>query len=70
MNIIAPAEPPLAHAELPPEISASGVSPSNDPITPLDLVDGPKVRTKLRLYSILLALYVTYRPSLQTIPSN
>jgi hypothetical protein len=59
MDTITTAEPPLVHARLPAELPAAGVSPSNTPITPLDLIDGPKVRTKLRLYAILFALYVT-----------
>lgn len=59
MDIITTAEPPLVHTGLPAELPAAGGSPSNAPITPLDLIDGPKVRTKLRLYAILLALYVT-----------
>jgi len=58
MDTITTAEPPLVHAGLPAELPAAGVSPSNTLITPLDLIDGPKVRTKLRLYAILLALYV------------
>ncbi|KAF4629725.1 hypothetical protein G7Y89_g8421 [Cudoniella acicularis] len=58
MDIITTAEPPLVHAGLPAEPPAAGVSPSNTPITPLDLIEGPKVRTKLRLYAILLALYL------------
>ncbi|KAL3418139.1 major facilitator superfamily transporter [Phlyctema vagabunda] len=53
MDTITTAEPPLAHAGLP----AEG-SPSNSPIVPLDIIDGPKVRTKLRLYAILSALYL------------
>jgi len=59
MDIITIAEPPLVHAELLAELPATGVSPTNTPIMPLDLIEGPKVRTKLRLYAILLALYVT-----------
>ena len=35
--------------------------PANEPpIEPLDLLEAPKVRTKLRIYSILVALYVSY----------
>ncbi|KAK6836521.1 hypothetical protein PG987_007016 [Apiospora arundinis] len=37
---------------------AAGVPPSTAPIEPLDLIEGPKVRTKLRLYAILSALYL------------
>jgi hypothetical protein len=59
MDIITTAEPPLIHAGLPGELPALAVSPSNAAITPLDLIEGPKVRTKLRLYAILFGLYVT-----------
>lgn len=59
MDIITTAEPPLVHTGLPAELPTAGVSPSNTPVTPLDLIDDPKVRTKLRLYAILLGLYVT-----------
>lgn len=59
MDIITTAEPPSIHAGSPAELPVAGGSPSNTQITPLDLVEGPKVRTKLRQYSILLALYVT-----------
>ena len=59
MDIITTAEPPLVHDGLPAELPAAGASSSNTPITPLDLIEDPKVRTKLRLYAILLALYVT-----------
>lgn len=59
MDIITAAEPPLVHAGLPAELPAAGIFPGNTPITSLDLTESPKVRTKLRLYAILLALYVT-----------
>jgi len=58
MDVMTAVEPPLVHAGLPAELPDGRVSPSNTPITPLDLIEGPKVRTKLRLYAILLALYV------------
>lgn len=38
-----------ATAELPPNEQA---------VEPLDLIEAPKVRTKLRIYAILVALYV------------
>lgn len=57
MDTIATADPPLAHSALPAESS-----PNDASITPLDLMEGPKVRTKLRLYAILIALYVIYIP--------
>lgn len=35
--------------------------PHNEPIIePLDLLENPNARTKLRLYAILVALYVHY----------
>lgn len=65
MDINATTDPSLAHVALsgPGDISSQGIFSNDDPITPLDLVEGPKIRTKLRLYAILLALYVTL-PSL------
>jgi hypothetical protein len=52
--------PPGVHAGSPLDTSAPEVSPSTIPIEPLDLIENPKVRTKLGLYSILSALYVNY----------
>jgi hypothetical protein len=60
MDIITASDSPMVHAGFPAELPATEVSPSNIPIKPLDLIESPKVRTKLRLYAILLALYVTY----------
>ena len=40
-------------------LAKSSAAPDN-PIESLDLIDSPKVRTKLRLYAILSALYVAY----------
>ena len=57
MDINAPTDPSSAHVALPGEMSSSGIF--YGPITPLDLVEGPQIRTKLRLYAILVALYVT-----------
>jgi hypothetical protein len=34
--------------------------PNKHTIEPLDLIENPKVRTKLRIYSILVSLYVHY----------
>ena len=59
MDIITASEPPMVHAGFPAELPAAEVPPSDIPIEPLDLIESPKVRTKLRLYAILLALYVT-----------
>jgi hypothetical protein len=63
LDITPASEPPLVHAGLPAELPAATVPPSDKPIAPLDLEESPKLRTKLRLYIILTALYVAY-PSL------
>jgi len=70
MDIITHAEPPLVQTGSPPELSATELSPSDIPIEPLDLIESPKVRTKLRLYAILSALYVHSLPrhGIQRIP--
>ncbi|KAK6212799.1 hypothetical protein LQW54_004888 [Pestalotiopsis sp. IQ-011] len=52
-------EPPMAHPGLPAELPVTTVPSASieSPTTPLDVdEDTPKVRTKLRLYSILTAL--------------
>lgn len=64
MEITKASEPPVARAELPPEQPPAVAMPpslSDIPIAPFDLnlEESPKVRTKLRLYLILSALYVT-----------
>ncbi len=59
MDIITTAEPPLVYTGSPPEVPAAGVSLRNTPTMPLDIIEGSKGRTKLRLYAVLLALYVT-----------
>ena len=43
-----------------PDAGPASELPTNDKpaIEPLDVVQEPKVRTKLRIYSILVALYV------------
>jgi hypothetical protein len=58
LDITKASEPPLIHAGLPAELSATTVPPSDIPIALLDLEESPKLRTKLRLYIILTALYV------------
>ena len=50
----------MPDAEPAPELPAANKEPA---IEPLDLVQDPKVRTKLRIYSILVALYVYQTPS-------
>lgn len=62
MDIITPAEPPLIRAGLPAEPTALAVVSSNVATTPLELIEAPKARTKLRLYAILFGLYVTNLP--------
>jgi hypothetical protein len=57
MDSITAVEPPLTTPGLPGGITTT--NPANDTqIISLDLNQEPKVRTKLRLYAILLALYV------------
>lgn len=54
-------EPPMAHPGIPAELPVTTVPSASieSPITPLGVAeDTPKVRTKLRLYSILTALNV------------
>ena len=51
-------------AAMPDAGAAPELSTNNEPtIEPLDVVQEPKVRTKLRIYSILVALYVHETPS-------
>jgi hypothetical protein len=70
MDTISTTKPPLVHDGLPTALPAVGISPAHAPLTPLDLSDAPTVRTKLRLYAILLALYVTWHAFLQSIPPD
>ncbi|KAM3076252.1 hypothetical protein ACMFMG_006240 [Clarireedia jacksonii] len=58
VDTITNVEPPLVYNGLPVELPDTGVSPINTPIMPIDIIEGPKVRTKLRLYAILSALYL------------
>lgn len=59
MNTITTAKPALINDGLPAtQLAADGVPLSDTPITPLDLIEEPQIRTKLRLYAILSALYV------------
>ena len=48
-------EPTIAHAGL-----SSELPPTQPSVEPLDELENPKVRTKLRIYAILVALYVHY----------
>ncbi|KAE9366564.1 MFS multidrug transporter-like protein [Stipitochalara longipes BDJ] len=58
LDITKASDPSLVHAGYPAELPATAVPPSDIPIAPLDLEESPKVRTKLRLYTILTALYL------------
>ncbi|KAI9666987.1 MAG: hypothetical protein M1831_001492 [Alyxoria varia] len=51
-------EPPLPHDGLPAELLTMTGPPSAVPIAPLDQEESPEIRTKLRLYLILTALYL------------
>ena len=53
MDNITPLKPAMADAGPPAELP-----PNEHTIEPLDLIEEPKVRTKLRIYAILAALYV------------
>lgn len=50
-------ETPSAH-DASPAILLASVPPIEISLTPLDLTEPPPIRSKLRLYAILLALYV------------
>lgn len=58
MDIVKPSEPRVALAASPAKLAAPDDVPNSIPNEALDLIDSPKIRTKLRLYAILLALYV------------
>ncbi|KAI3325327.1 MFS general substrate transporter [Xylariaceae sp. AK1471] len=51
-------KPLVVHAGIPAELPATTIPPSDSPSASLDLEEGPKIRTNLRLYSILTALYL------------
>lgn len=53
MGNITALKPAMADAGPPAELP-----PNESTIEPLDLLEEPKVRTKLRIYAILVALYV------------
>ncbi|TVY91452.1 MFS-type transporter [Lachnellula willkommii] len=59
MDIITASEPQVELTGPSAKPLAAEVPPDNTiPIEPLDLIESPKVRTKLRLYAILSALYL------------
>lgn len=58
MDIITVSEPQVTVAVSSAEPFAMEVPFSDRPVEPLNLIDRPKVRTTLRLYAILSALYV------------
>ena len=55
MDNISALKPAVADTGTPAELS-----PDEHTIEPLNLIQHPKVRTKLRIYAILVALYVHY----------
>lgn len=55
MDDITTIKPTAPDAETP---AMAELPPNEQPIEPLDLIEAPKVRTRLRIYAILLALYV------------
>ena len=57
MDDITALEPAVVDAGTP---TPAGPSPNEHTVEPLDLIEHPKVRTKLRVYAILVALYVHY----------
>ncbi|KAL6885757.1 major facilitator superfamily domain-containing protein [Trichoderma evansii] len=59
MDVITVSEPQAAVAVCLAEPFAAEVNFSENPVEPLNLIDRPKVRTALRLYAILSALYLT-----------
>jgi len=63
LDITKASKPPLVHAGLPAELPATTVPSIGIFIAPLDLEETRKLRTKLRLYTILTALYVTLPPN-------
>jgi hypothetical protein len=68
IDIITTAKPTSVNAESPIESPNMTVLENSNPSMLLNLADSPKVRTKLHLYAILLALYVTqYTLSFQAI---
>jgi hypothetical protein len=62
MDITKATDPPVEHIEPPAEVPVATVPPSDVAIAPFGLEENPNVRTKLRLYTILAALYVPSLP--------
>jgi hypothetical protein len=58
MDIIITTKPPSIYAGSPIGSPDAKVLHNNNTATLLNLADSPKIRTKLQLYAILLALYV------------
>ncbi|KAF7554726.1 hypothetical protein G7Z17_g2706 [Cylindrodendrum hubeiense] len=58
MDVIAPSGTPTHHPESLVKLPATEASLRGIPIEPLDLIENPRIRTKLRLYSILSGLYL------------
>ena len=57
MDNITALQPAMADAGTP---TPAEPSPDKHTVEPLDLIETPKVRTKLRIYAILVALCVHY----------
>ncbi|KAM0415968.1 hypothetical protein ACHAPT_013067 [Fusarium lateritium] len=58
MDVVTPAEAPMHQRQSTEDLSALRVSPRDNPVEPLDVMEGPRIRTKLRVYSILSGLYL------------
>jgi hypothetical protein len=60
LDVITAAEPQAAIAASSVKSFAVDIASNENAVEPLDVIDRPKVRTALRLYAILSALYVNY----------
>ncbi|KAH7007718.1 MFS multidrug transporter-like protein [Ilyonectria destructans] len=58
MDVITPSDTPMHQPKSLVEPPDSEASPRVTPIEPLDLIESPRIRTKLRLYAILSGLYL------------